>query len=56
MYENLDLSTQTLHMENSELSSLQNVIAYIEEHYSEHIVLADNAFSNTYRKSRCICF
>lgn len=53
LYENLDIENQTQEPESSELSSLKNMISYIEEHYMEHIALADIALSGACCKSKC---
>ena len=53
LYQNLDIENQHTTPENSELSSLRNMIAYIEEHYSEHIALTEIALSGACCKSRC---
>ncbi len=53
LYTHLDLSDQTRKAENAELSSLRNMIAYMEEHYTEHITLANIALAGACCKSRC---
>lgn len=53
LYAHLDLSDQSLTAENTELSSLRHMIAYIEEHYAEHISLTELALSGACCKSRC---
>lgn len=53
LYENLDMESQTRKPESSDLSSLRNMISYIEEHYMEHITLADIALSGACCKSKC---
>lgn len=53
LYENLDIESQIQTTESSELSSLRSMISYIEEHYMEHITLADIALSGACCKSKC---
>lgn len=53
LYENLDIENQAQEPESSELSSLKNMISYIEEHYMEHVALADIALSGACCKSKC---
>ena len=53
LYENLDFENQPCKPEPSDLSSLKNMITYIEEHYLERITLADIALSGACCKSKC---
>lgn len=53
LYENLDIENHTRAPESSDLSSLRKMITYIEEHYMEHIALADIALSGVCCKSKC---
>lgn len=53
LYENLDIGSQTRKPESPDLSSLRSMMAYIEEHYMEHITLADIALSGACCKSKC---
>lgn len=53
LYENLDFENQPRKPELSDLSSLKNMITYIEEHYMERITLADIALSGACCKSKC---
>lgn len=53
IYENLALENQTQKLESSDLSSLRNMMTYIEEHYMEHISLSDIALSGACCKSKC---
>ncbi len=53
LYENLDIESQTRTSESSDLISLRNMMTFIEEHYMEHITLADIASSGTCCKSKC---
>lgn len=53
LYENLDFENQPRKPEPSDLSSLKNMITYIEEHYMERITLADIALSGACCKSKC---
>ncbi|MCM1123626.1 MAG: AraC family transcriptional regulator [Eubacterium sp.] len=53
LYENLDHKNQDRTEESSDLISLKNMIAYIEEHYMEKITLEDIAQSGMCCKSRC---
>lgn len=53
LYENLDIENRPRKPEPSELSSLRNMITYIEEHYMERITLADIALSGACCKSKC---
>lgn len=53
LYENLDIGSQTRKPESTDLSSLRSMMTYIEEHYMEHITLADIALSGACCKSKC---
>ena len=53
LYENLDIKNQNRNPEASDLSSLRSMMTYIEEHYMEHITLADIALSGACCKSKC---
>ena len=53
LYDNLDIESQTRTSESSDLISLRNMMTFIEEHYMEHITLADIASSGTCCKSKC---
>ncbi|MCM1188647.1 MAG: AraC family transcriptional regulator [bacterium] len=53
LYENLDVKTYDTKKESSELTSLKNMLAYIEEHFSQRIALSDLASAGVCCKSRC---
>lgn len=53
LYENLDIENQPREPESTDLSSLRNMITYIEEHYMDRITLADIALSGACCKSKC---
>ncbi len=53
LYENLDMESPIPKIESQELSSLRNMITYIEEHFMQHLTLADIALSGACCKSRC---
>lgn len=53
LYENLKIENQSRKPESSDLSCLKKMITYIEEHYMEHITLADIALSGACCKSKC---
>lgn len=53
LYENMEIENQPRRPEPSDLSSLKNMITYIEEHYMERITLADIALSGACCKSKC---
>lgn len=53
LYENLDVENSALMTESSNLTSVRNMIAFIEEHYMERITLADIALSGACCKSKC---
>lgn len=53
LHENLEIEHQTHKPESSDLSSLRSMMSYIEEHYMEHITLADVALSGACCKSKC---
>ncbi len=53
LYENLDFENQPRKPEPSDLSSLKNMITYIEEHYMDRITLADIGLSGACCKSKC---
>jgi len=53
LYENLDVKTYDTTKESTELTSLKNMIAYIEGHYAQRITLETLAFSGTCCKSKC---
>ncbi|MCM1252211.1 MAG: AraC family transcriptional regulator [Clostridium sp.] len=53
LYKNLSVPQQTLKNKSSEITSLKNMITYIEEHFTEHITLDSIAFSGACCKSRC---
>ncbi len=53
LYENLDIENRIQVAESSELSCLRTMITYIEDHYMEHMTLADIALSGACCKSKC---
>ncbi|MCM1106842.1 MAG: AraC family transcriptional regulator [Blautia sp.] len=53
LYKKLPVPRQASENTSSEIASLKNMIAYIEEHFTEHITLDDVAFSGACCKSRC---
>lgn len=53
LYENLDFQIPQGTTDSSELTSLRSMMTYIEDHYMEHMTLADIAFSGACCKSRC---
>ncbi|MDE7478086.1 MAG: AraC family transcriptional regulator [Lachnospiraceae bacterium] len=53
LYENLDLKTYDTAKESTELTSLRNMITYIEEHYAQRITLENIASAGACCKSRC---
>lgn len=53
LYENLDIGSQTRSSESPDLASLRSMMTYVEEHYTEHITLADIALSGACCKSKC---
>lgn len=53
LYENLKVENPVRKQESAELASLRNMITYIENHYTEHILLEDIALSGACCKSRC---
>ena len=53
LYENLDIKNQTQRPESANLASLRNMVTFIEDHYREHITLADIALSGACCKSKC---
>ena len=55
LYENLDIGSQTRKPESPDLSSLRSMMTYIEEHYMEHITLADIALSGACCKVNVPC-
>jgi AraC-like DNA-binding protein len=53
LYENLKTGNPAKKQESAELSTLKKMIAYIDDHYTEHIRLEDIALSGACCKSRC---
>lgn len=53
LYENLDIKAYDTATKSTELTSLKNMIAYIEEHFAQRITLSDLASSGVCCKSRC---
>lgn len=53
LYENLDIKNRTMTKESSDLTSLRNMIAYIEGHFMDHVAIEDIAASGTCCKSKC---
>lgn len=53
LYENLKTGNPAKKQESDELSTLKKMIAYIDDHYTEHIRLEDIALSGACCKSRC---
>lgn len=53
LYEELHIEKQNLTKESDELTSLRNMMAYIEEHFMEHISLESLASAGACCKSRC---
>ena len=53
LYEHLDVKNAVPMRESSDLASVRNMMTFIEEHYMEHITLADIALSGACCKSKC---
>lgn len=53
LYENLNVENQSMANNSSELTSLRNMITYIEEHFTEHITLKNIALAGACCKIRC---
>ena len=53
LYEYLDIENQTMTKESSDLITLRYMIAYIEEHFMDHITIENIAASGTCCKSKC---
>lgn len=53
LYENLDIKNHGMTKTSNELTSLKNMIAYIEKNFAQHITLEDIASSGVCCKSRC---
>lgn len=53
LYENLDVKHQGRTKASNELTTLKNMITYIEEHFAQHITLENIALSGACCKSRC---
>lgn len=53
LYENLSFSKDVTQKESSELSSLKEMITYVEEHFTEPVTLENLALAGTCCKSRC---
>ena len=53
LHDNLDVKNHGLAKTSNELTSLKNMIAYIEEHLAQHISLENIASSGACCKSRC---
>ena len=53
LYENLPVTQQATKRESSEITSLKNMITYMEKHFMEHIALKDIAFAGSCCKSKC---
>lgn len=53
LYENLDVKNYGMAKPSNDLTSLKNMITYIEEHFSRRITLENIALSGACCKSRC---
>lgn len=53
LYENLDVKKHGNVKTSNELTSLKNMVTYIENHFTKHIALEDIASSGSCCKSRC---
>lgn len=53
LYQNITERGAIPKQESEELSSLKNMISYVEEHFADHITLKDLALAGTCCKSRC---
>lgn len=53
LYENLDIKSQGTTKSSNELTTLKNMITYIDEHYAQRITLEHIALSGACCKSRC---
>lgn len=53
LYENLDVKNHGMAKSSNELTSLKNMITYIEEHFAQHITLENIAASGACCKSKC---
>lgn len=53
LFENLDTENYAMAKESNELTSLKNMITYIEEHFKQRITLENIALSGACCKSRC---
>lgn len=53
LYENLDVKNYDMAKPSNDLTSLKNMITYIEEHFSRQITLENIALSGACCKSRC---
>lgn len=53
LYNGLDIDNRIRTPESSDLFSLRSMITYVEEHYMEHITLADIAAAGVCCKSKC---
>lgn len=55
LYNNLDRKSQSRKPESSGLASLRKMAAYIQEHYMEHITLADIAYEYGFNGASRYC-
>lgn len=53
LYENLDVKSQGTTKSSNELTTLKNMITYIDEHYTQRLTLEHIALSGACCKSRC---
>ena len=53
LYENLPVTQQVTKRESSEITSLKNMITYMEKHFMEHIALEDISLAGSCCKSKC---
>lgn len=53
LYKNLTVTKQITKRESSEITSLKNMVTYVEEHFAEHITLEELSLAGACCKSRC---
>lgn len=53
LYENLPVTRQVTERESSEITSLKNMITYMEKHFMAHIALEDISLAGSCCKSKC---
>ena len=53
LYKNLSDAQQIVKRDSSDITSLRNMITYIEEHFMEHITLEDLSLAGVCCKSKC---